>query len=145
MGYTTDLLTGIAELLDAAGAGTWNPTGVYAADDTGITLTVIPAQPERIVCLTAYPVDDSEPGSTDVVTGVQVRFRAGRDPRDVEDMADAVYDQLQGLAQQRIGGVPVAQMWRQSSALWGADSNGRWERSDNYYVQASRATAHNTD
>lgn len=144
MGYTVDLLTGLAQILADGNAGVWDPAGVYTADQVGITITGIPQAPDRIICLTAYPVQDT-PGLVDVTAGVQIRIRGTRDPRVAEDLADAVYDLLHGRSSYTAAGVAVAQSWRQSYAQLGPDGNGRWERSDNYYVQAARPNTHNTE
>lgn len=144
MGWTNTLMTGLAELLAAAGVGVWNPNGVYAATDIGITVGVVPQSPEQVVCLTPYQVDDL-PGMVDVTQGVQIRCRGNTDPRVVQDLADAVYDALHGATPGTLRGIQVAQVFWQSGAPLGADELGRWERSENYYVQASRPNTHNTN
>lgn len=145
-GWTSRLLAGIAELLDTAGIGVWRPDGTaYAAGDTAIVIRAIPQAPDRLITLAAYPVGSTAPGIADHTTGVQARLRAGPDPRECDDLADAVFDQLDGLAETTLGGIAVVQMWRQSYTSLGHDANGRWERSENFYVQAMRPTANNTD
>lgn len=137
-GFTTDLLVGVAELLAGADVALWHSDGTpYAAGQTGIVLRDLPATPDRVVTLTGYGVDDHV-ALADVTVGVQVRCRAGRDPRDVDDLADAVYEVLHGLEEQTVGGISVVQMWRQSWTPMGRDGNDRHERADNYYVQAMR-------
>lgn len=137
VGWTTNLVEGMAALLAAAGAGTWSPGGTYTDGQTGITVGVIPQAPDRIICLSPYPVDDP-PGLLDVTVAVQVRVRGTTDPRVVQDIADAVYDALHGAQPGQLGGVLVAQVFRQSASSLGVDQVGRWERSENYYVQATR-------
>lgn len=136
-GWTTLLLTGLAEHLADNGIGLWRPTGVYAAGETGIVLAALPPDPDRIVCLTAYPVTDRL-AVADVTVAIQVRVRAGRDPRDVDDLADDVYALLHGAEHLILGGVPVNQAYRRSGTLLGRDQSDRWERSDNYYFDAIR-------
>ncbi|GAA3455876.1 hypothetical protein GCM10018962_77100 [Dactylosporangium matsuzakiense] len=143
-GFTTKLLTGVAELLAAAGVGAWRPDGSpYAAGETAIVLGGMPPDPARVVLLGAYPVVDdvAQPEST---IGVQLRTRAGADPRDVQDLDDAAFDALQGLSQQLVGGVWVVQMYRRSSAALGQarDVTDRWERTSNYYAEVMRPGAH---
>lgn len=140
-GYTTQILTGIAERLAAAGIGVWRPSGVYQADETGIVLGTVPTSPDRVIVLTGYDVD-ADPGLTDTVSAVQVRTRGGPDPRDVGDLADAVREALDGLQPGRLGTVPVSLIWWQSGAVLGQDANRRHERSDNYYLNAHRANPH---
>jgi hypothetical protein len=144
VGWTNDLMTGLGELLAAAGVGQWNPDGVYADGDIGITVGVLPQTPEQVICLTPYPVDD-RPGMVDVTVGMQIRCRGTADPRVVQDLADAVYDALHGATPGTVHGIQVAQVFWQSGAPLGADQLGRWERSENYYAQASRPNLHNTN
>ncbi len=144
-GWTSRLLTGLAEHLQTAGVGLWRPTGVYQPADTAIVIRNIPQSPDRVITLAAYPVGQDAQGLADHTSGVQIRVRAGVDPRECDDLADAVYDLLDSAAGLVFGGIPVVQMWRQSYTPLGQDSNSRWERSENYYVQAMRPTSNNTD
>ncbi|MFF5642067.1 minor capsid protein [[Kitasatospora] papulosa] len=139
-GYTTSLVEGLAELLDAQGLGTYGaPDEPYPATGTAVVLYVMPAQPDAVICLTPYPIEDT--GGTDTITAVQVRMRAaGADPRTVTDVADAVFDVLDGREHYRCRGVPVALSWRQSQAWLGPDANRRHEITANYYFRATRPT-----
>lgn len=139
-GWTTSLLTGLAQHLADNGVGLWRPTGTYVAGETGIVLAAMPPDPDRIVCLTAYPVS-SRPDTADATVAVQVRTRAGKDPRDVADLSDEVYELLHGATHLIFGGVPVVQILHRSGVPMGRDSRDRWERSDNYYVDAIRPSA----
>ena len=144
-GWTTNLLTGLAEHLAAAGVGVWHPPEAgepYAAGDVAIVLGAMPAVPERVIVLASYPVSE-DVAQADVTVGVQVRTRAGPDPRDVQDLDDAVWEQLHGAAGLVLGGVDVVQIYRRSSASLGQarDQTARWERTSNYYIQAMRPTA----
>ncbi|MFE6689640.1 minor capsid protein [Streptomyces sp. NPDC057743] len=141
MSYTTDLLDGLARLLDAARVGTYRPDGVYGPSDTAITIAAMPPAPDRVLCLSAYPVTDS-PSLTDTTTGIQVRTRAGPDPREVDVLDDAVFDVLHGSGPHAWGAVRVQLLYRVSAAPIGADSAGRMERSSNYYARAHRAAQH---
>jgi hypothetical protein len=140
-GFTTNLLTGIAEHLYAAGVGVWSPSTPPAADDVLIVHTAFPSVPDQVVCLTAYPVSVAA-GLTDAVVGVQVRCRGSRNPRASLDLDDAVTDALNGLRRATLGTAPddvvVSQIHWQSSTPLGPDSNGRYERSTNFYVQVNR-------
>lgn len=141
-GYSTNLLSGLAALLQTAGIGTWSTSAVYTSAQTGIVLGTIPSTPDRIVALTAYPVRD-DPALSDSVVGVQVRCRwGGQDPRLVDDLADLIFDYLHGKTHFTVGtgaaAVTIVQCLRQSYAPLGRDQNGRWERSDNYYVTCWR-------
>lgn len=140
MAYTSDLLAGLAQLLDGAGLGTYRPTGVYTAEETGITVAVVPDAPDRLICLTPYPVEDT--GLTDVITGVQIRMRAGRNPTDVSDLADSVRDLFHNRRGFTAGAVLVTAMWRESQALLGQDEHGRIELASNYYARSTRPAPH---
>lgn len=143
-GWTTNLLTGLAEYLAAAGIGVWRPpeqSEPYGPDDVAIVLGAMPAEPERAIVLAAYPVSEGL-ALANVRVGVQVRTRAGNDPRDVQDLDDAVWEQLHGATGLVLGGVDVVQVFRQSSATLGhaRDQTARWERVSNYYMDAMRPT-----
>ena len=143
-GWTSRLLTGLAEHLAAAGIATWRASGSYQAGEIGIYIRAIPSSPDQIITLAPYVVA-SEPGMADITQGVQIRCRGTKDPRVVEDLADAIFDALDSAHGLVWGGVPIVQAYRQSYTALGADSNGRWETSSNYYVEAMRPTSNRTD
>ncbi|XVU25809.1 minor capsid protein [Actinoplanes sp. CA-054009] len=140
-GWTSRLLTGAAEHLAAAGIGTWNPDGVYTETEVGILVRAVPSSPDRIITLAPYVVA-STPGEADVTAGLQIRVRGTKDPRACEDLGDAIFELLDGAEDLRWGGIPIVQVYRQSYASLGADGNGRWEISHNYYVEAMRPSQH---
>ncbi|OAR21908.1 hypothetical protein A8W25_28130 [Streptomyces sp. ERV7] len=141
MTYTVDLLDGLARLLAEQGLGTYRPDGLYAPDETAITIAATPPAPDRLICLAAYPVAESSL-LTDTTTGIQVRTRASADPREVDALDDQLFALLHGAGPFRFGAVPVQLLYRVSAAPIGADSSGRWERTANYYARAHRATPH---
>jgi hypothetical protein len=140
VGHTSSILTGLAELLDSAGLGVYRPDGVYADDEVGIFLHRLPEAPDKAYAITPYPVEDT--GLTDVTDGIQIRMRAGPDPREVLDMADAVRDLLHMRENTLAGGVRLALIWRQSQAPMGQDAHGREELTSNYYARSNRPSAH---
>jgi hypothetical protein len=142
-GYTSTLLDGIAGLLDEADVGVFRPDDVIQDPDTGIFRGVMPDSPEKALGITAYPVADDD--TTNTITGVQIRMRAGRDPNAIEDLADAVFDELHNRRQYRIGGLYVAISWRQSQAWIGQDAQKRMELTSNFYFRAVRSGAHLND
>lgn len=144
-GYQTNLLTGVAELLAAASVGAWNPTGVYDGSDTAIVIKTIPETPDSVIALSAYPVS-SDPALSDTVTGLQVLTRgAGQDPRPVDDLADLIFDQLQGLHDLTLStGVRVVQSLHHGGGSLGQDDLHRWSRSDNYYLTTHRPSPNRT-
>lgn len=141
MGFSKDLLDGTAGLLDTGGVGAYRPNGPpFTAGETAIVLSSTPDAPDRVLCLTTYTVDDSD--LTDAVMAVQVKMRAGTDPRGVLDLSDAVFDALHNRRSLIVGTTHVELMWRQSETSMGQDVHGRDTRSANYYAQLSRAAAH---
>jgi hypothetical protein len=145
-GWTSKLLTGLAEHLAANGVGVWHPDGsAYAAGETGILIRSIPPTPDRIVTLAAYPVAAGYVGLSDITVGIQVRLRGGTDPRDCDDLADDIFDLLDSTSHLTLGGIAVVQLYRQSYASLGQDGNRRWEASHNYYADAMRPTSNRTD
>lgn len=140
-GFTANLLTGVAELLDTDGVGTWSPSAAYAAADTAISLINLPQAPDKVVCLADYRVT-ADPALTDSVIGLQVRIRGDRDPRTVMNLSEAVYDCLHGLTHAQLGTAPnrvqVVRIAWQSESTLGPDANGRHERSINFYVMVNR-------
>lgn len=142
-GWTSRLLTGLAQHLHAAGVGVWRPTGSYQASEVAIVVRGIPTSPDRLITLAPYPVA-SPPGLADITQGVQMRLRGTTDPRVVEDLGDALFDLLDSATGLTWSGIPIVHVYRQSYAALGADANGRWEASHNYYVEAMRPTANRT-
>ncbi|MER7726389.1 minor capsid protein [Streptomyces sp. NPDC096323] len=136
MTYTVNILEGLAELLTGQALGVYRPDSVFQPGETAITTYVMPPSPDRAICLTPYPIEDT--AHTDAITAVQVRMRAGLDPRDVARIADEVFAVLHGREGFALRGVPVALMWRQSEAVLGADANRRLEITANYYARTTR-------
>lgn len=140
-GWTSRLLTGLAEDLHAAGVGTWRPAGKYQVGETAIVMRDIPTSPDRVITLAGYVVGGPH-GNASTIQGVQFRLRGLQDPRDVDDLADAIFDLLDSSGPHDWHGVGVSQIYRQSYTSLGKDTNGRWERSENYYTDAERPTVH---
>ncbi|MCG0062237.1 minor capsid protein [Streptomyces tricolor] len=135
--HDVDLLQGIAVLLATEGIGTYAPDDVLPADGTGIVLGRVPDGPDRIVGLTPYPVADDD--TTDAITGIQVRMRAGTDPTDLVQLAADVFSALHNRQHYQVAGVHVALSWRQSQAWIGQDDRGRMELTANYYLRTVRS------
>lgn len=144
MGYTTDLLTGLAEHLAANGIGTWSTTATYTDAETGIVLKVVPQSPDSVIVLTDYSITD-DPALSDSVTGVQIRTRTGgTDPRTTDDLADSIFNLLHGARGVALGPVSTQLISRESYLTGGRDANDRHERTDNYYIHAWRPSPHRT-
>ncbi|MFE9921558.1 minor capsid protein [Streptomyces sp. NPDC005774] len=141
--HDVDLLVGVAELLAAEGVGTYEPSGVLPAGGTGIVLGRVPDGPDRVIGLTPYPVSDDD--STDSVTGIQVRMRAGTNPLDLIQLANSVFNVLHNRRSWDARGVWVEISWRNSQAWIGQDSRGRMELVGNYYFRTVRSGTHLND
>jgi hypothetical protein len=135
--FLVDVVDGLAKMLAAAKVATYRPDGVYGAGETAITDTVMPAAPDRAVVLTAYDTANAQ-NLTDTTVYVQVRTRAGPDPREVAALDDAVFDVLHNSGPFLFGTARVVLITRQSAAPLGADSLGRFERTSNYALRAHR-------
>ncbi|MGI5178672.1 minor capsid protein [Dactylosporangium sp. CA-152071] len=143
--WTTNLITGTAELLAAAGVGEWRPNGPsYTANEVGILMRDVPPQPDRVITL-APSIVASPIGLADFIQGVQIRCRGTTDPRVCEDLSDQVFDLLDSASRLTLGGVSVVQVYRQSHTPLGKDGNGRWESSSNYYFEAMRPTVNRSE
>lgn len=145
-GFTSRLLAGLAEHYAANSVGTWRDTGIYTSGETGIVIRAVPQAPDRIITLAAYPVDAGYVGMSDQTIGVQHRLRGTTDPRDCDDLADAIFDLMDSRGHLELStGVHIVQAIRRSYTSLGQDANKRWERSENYYIDVMRPTAHRTD
>ncbi|MEK8108659.1 hypothetical protein NKG94_34495 [Micromonospora sp. M12] len=78
-GWTSRLITGLAEHLAAAGIGTWRASGIYQAAETAIVIRAVPPSPDRLITLAAYVVGGGH-GNASTTQGVQIRLRGGKDP-----------------------------------------------------------------
>lgn len=141
MGFTSDLLAGVAQLLNADGVAVWNPSGAYADNEIGIVIGPPSQKPPSLVALAVYNSSDS-PALADSTVFLQVRSRApDDDPRKAQDLDDGVFDSLQGL-RATVNGVRVVYGKRNSSAPIGVDGSGRQERTSNYELMVHRPSPH---
>lgn len=141
MSLTRSVVTGVAELLDAAGVATWRPDTPYQAGEVPITVGLLPQSFDRAIALTVYGSED-DPALADSTVLLQARFRGGSTPDDVNDLAAGLFDLLQGREHFTLSGVPVIEAHRLSWAGLGTDENRRWERTDNYQLQTHHPTTH---
>ncbi|AMW11610.1 hypothetical protein A4E84_20195 [Streptomyces qaidamensis] len=135
--HDVDLLQGVAELLAAAEVGVYDPSGALPAGATGIVLGRMPDGPDRAIALNPYPVADDD--STDSVTGVQARMRAGTNVLDLVQLANDVFSVLHNRDTWQARGVRVEISWRNSQAWIGQDTRGRMELVANYYFRTVRS------
>jgi len=135
--HDVDLLVGVAELLAAEGVGVYSPDAALPGDVTGIVLGRVPDGPDQVLGLTPYPVADDD--STDSVTGIQVRMRAGVGVIALVQLANDVFRVLHNRCSWNAHGVRVEISWRNSEAWIGQDARGRMEKTANYYVRTVRS------
>lgn len=151
MSWTENLLAGLAAHMAAHGVGQWLPSGAYSAPSPPpITLRTLPDGFDRAYALGSYvEVEEEDAGLSDVTVGVQIRSRGTTDPDEVEDLADAAWELLHGARMLTLGSgaaaVHTSLIYRRSTALLGVDRQGRFERSCNYFVLASRPNSHRPD
>jgi hypothetical protein len=136
VGWTTDILVGLAERIDTAGIGTYEATAAYdpAATVPVITLQGLPDLPNKAIALAYF----SNGGTGGVTAAVEITVRGDADPTSPDQIADAVWTLLDNAADFLLGGVHVALMYRQTSAPLGLDAAGRWSRGETYFLIADR-------
>lgn len=136
MSETSDILDGAAQLIANAGAAVYHADGTpYADTDTGIFFKGMPDKPDRCLVLATYTVQGESPAGTTATIGLQVRSRGLANPvTDVDDLADAAKNALQGATGLTWGSVTVAQIRRMTMVPAGMDPLKRWERFDNFYL-----------
>lgn len=145
MTWTLALVRAVAETLDAEGVALWAPAGPYPTSPSLPVITIggQPDQPEQVVTLSPYGVEDTVHEHSTV--GLQVRSRGGRDPQVAYAIDDAVFLVLhrsRGFTAGTTAPVDVAVSWRASGpAPIGVDDAGRFELSSNYYLRLARPSA----
>lgn len=135
MSVLTDVLTGAAGSLAAAGLGIYDPARVWTATDTAtaITLTRMPSQPDAVITLSVYLLGADDPRNPTTTVNIQARTRiAGLDPLPLLDVDWAIYVLWHGESDLTWGSVVVTQLMRKSSVGIGPDSNNRLMRSANF-------------
>lgn len=142
-GYNTKLMTGLAQLIQAEELAVFTTVGTYPADAWAMFIGMTPDQPDKALTLMSYPVADTD--LVTVITGVQIRLRGTRDPREVENMSDALYDLFHNRSHYVVNGIHIELSWRQSGAWMGQDANQRVERVENFYLHADRSAPSKID
>ncbi len=142
MGFSRDLLTGFAGILQTAGAGTYrSDNSAYQAGETAITFGGTLDQPDRCITLTGYGAGFDAPREALTRTNLQTISRGARDSYlDAEDLDDAVFQAIQGLTGRQFGSVYLIQCLRRSSIPLGPDAAMRWEISSNYALDINPPT-----
>jgi hypothetical protein len=141
-----DIMRGIAQRLHDAGLGLYDPTGAAYTDPMTLPAIVfkeMPDVPDRVICITAYTIA-GQPAMPLDTPSLQIRTRGAPDAAfDCDDIAGAVFDNLHGATRIPLGTVTAVQILQRSSIPMGIDSNRRWERSDNYAIDANVPTTSN--
>lgn len=129
-----DLLVGLADVLDTAGAATYRASGGYLADETAVVFGDLPTGPDRVVALALYQATDAIEQNLST-RRMQVMMRSvPNDSLDVGDLADDVFDALHVLENTACGVVHVVQCFRTSVVPLGMDEQRRYLRADNYQL-----------
>ncbi|MFE7073807.1 minor capsid protein [Streptomyces sp. NPDC057620] len=136
MNLTATLTRGIAGLLDDEDIGRFDEAAVIADPNTGIFLGTMPDTPSRAICITPYPVLDDD--TTNQITALQLRMRAGHNLTALTDLADAVKDVLHERRHYLLDGLHVTLSWRNSQAWIGQDGQKRMELTSNFYFRTTR-------
>lgn len=136
MSFTGDLFVGLGQILNDAGIADF-PWDGSSTPTTGAAVIYkdMPDNPDRVVSLTPWGAGGDQPLLTLGRQPFQARFRGTVDPRDVDELGDAVFNVLHGLTDREFGSVHVIQILRESSLPLGQDEQERrWMRSDNYLI-----------
>ncbi|MGX6513257.1 minor capsid protein [Rhodococcus sp. SJ-2] len=132
---TTTLEGALAQHLAALGLARYEPGGIYSA--TGLPAVffgAMPDTPDTALVINTYN-DDRSRDDHNPDYYLQIRGRsAGRDPRAVDRLMDAIFDQLHDTTHQMWGSVRVLQCRRVVRAPRDPDANGRWTRPDSYVI-----------
>lgn len=138
MSWTEDLVTGLAEDLDAQSIGTWDQGGFTG----NVFDTSIPDSPDDAIGITPYSLAPDH-DLADVVQPVQFWLRGSQ--QFVTATADALFDRYEGVTGMVFAGIHCPLIVLNSDARMGMDANGRYERAVNYYFSAMRPTASRPD
>lgn len=141
-----NLLEGVAQLLNDAGVGVYDPDRTWTAADTDVAIVLgeLPQDPPHAVALEFYTVRD-DPKTTDSTGAVQVRDRGDEDPTTVLNRDDAIFNTLHGLHDTTVNGVPVALAYRLNLVPMSADDNHRRRTVANFYWLIARPSPHRED
>jgi hypothetical protein len=132
MGWESDVATGFAQAIAAAGAGTFDPTG------TGGSIVIGPLPPDTSpgVGITTYRAGADDPKNPTTRLRVQFWLRAP-DAATLNDLDSAVYDAIQGLHAVTMGAATVSDCGSFASVPMGIDGNGNLERAAHYLADLS--------
>lgn len=142
MSADRDLLIGIAQRLEDAGAATYRSDSTpYLPGETAVVFGTMPDTPNRVVCLALYGPSDDHPDLALGVRRLQVRSRGNPGSYlDAVDLDEACFNALHGLTHQQWGAAHANQVLRISGVPLGQDALKRWEISSNYQLDVDPPT-----
>lgn len=135
---TTALEDALARRLHALGLVRYEPAGVYGTGTLpAVFFGTMPDAPNDAIVINTYSEDRSRDDDTpDYYLQIRGR-RAGRDPRAIDQLMDAICRELHDASHQTWGSVRVLLCRRVVRAPRAPDSNGRWTRPDSYRITAN--------
>lgn len=134
--WSRQILEGVAQLLDAAGAGVYKPEG-YASTDIGIVFGAWPKTPVAGIKLTLYA--PTELAGDLVEVSLQVHTRTTKSYLGALDMVDLVRDTLHRNDHIDLGQVRIGRITRQSVADLGRNTtNDLYEHTSNFRLTGLR-------
>lgn len=140
--YTVNMLTGLAQMLNDAGAGIYRgPTGTYTDAERGIYFSTMPAAAVQGISITRY-LDVPDIIAVNHVR-VQVLTRAGTNQLDGESVVDLIRDALHDKNHIDLNGIRFNRMVQESFTPLGPDQNGRFEYSQNFTLTGNRYSVKN--
>lgn len=130
------LLDDFARLVDASGAGVYDPDGAVPDGSVIVSVAGMPPVDGDAIAVTTYggPEPDSRNGTEH--PRLQVRVRSA-DPNAALDLDRAIFDHLQGRAHETLTSGAYLQdcyALQSAPAPMGQDRNGRWEYARNYQL-----------
>lgn len=135
------IASAVAQYLDGLGIVDYDPTGITG--DTFIDL--MPERSGTTIAIFDYPGPQPDALHGYDYPNVQVRVRAGRDPRVAKAKLMQVYAALHNLhAVDLPGGIHAVSCWARQSgpAPLGPDGNGRYEFTQSYELHIRNVTTH---
>lgn len=139
MTATRDLLTTVAQMIAAAGVGSWSTTGVPSPNLPAVVLKKMPASPDRAIVLNLVSQGDDVSMPLGRVM-IQVRSRGAKnDPLDASDLDDAVFNLLHGISHLAVGSAEIIQLRRQVNTTLGFDDLNREEVVSQFYGDIAAA------
>lgn len=131
----------VAEYLASLGLVNFDPSGI-----TGdCYIDVVPTTPDNVIVISGYSGPPPDPKLGYDTPNIQVRARAGRDPRDARGRMEDIFAALHNLHHVTLpGGTYAVYCFALQSdpAPLGPDANGRLEYSQNYQWHVRNLTAH---